>query len=160
MQTPLALQGASSRALALDLGERRIGVALSDTLGMVARPLEIFSRTSRKADFAHIGALVTTHQVTAVVVGLPLNMDGSEGHQAAWVRDYSAALAKTLTVPVHLWDERLTSEEAEDILRTQGKSTAKGTIDAVAAAVILQSYLDSHYQNVHYSHSQSPDCSG
>jgi putative Holliday junction resolvase len=139
------------RALALDLGERRIGVAVSDTLGMVARPLEIFSRTSRKADFAYIGALVTAHQVDAVVVGLPLNMDGSEGRQAAWVRDYSAALAETLTVPVHLWDERLTSEEAADILRAQGKSTAKGTLDAVAAAVILQSYLDSRYLAIHHN---------
>lgn len=155
MQAHLTSQRENMRALALDLGERRIGVAISDALGMVARPLEIFSRTSRKADFAHIGALVATHQAGAVVVGLPLNMDGSEGRQAAWVRDYSAALAETLTVPVHLWDERLTSEEAEEILRAQGKSTAKGTIDAVAAAVILQSYLDNHYQDVH--HSQSPD---
>lgn len=156
MQTSLAPQRANLRALALDLGERRIGVAVSDALGIVARPLEIFARTSRKADFAHIGALVTAHQVEAIVVGLPLNMDGSEGRQAAWVRDYSAALAETLSVPIHFWDERLTSEEAEDILRAQGKSTAKGTLDAVAAAVILQSYLDSYYQDAHYS--QSPDC--
>lgn len=155
MQTPSASRNVNFRALALDLGERRIGVAISDALGMMARPLEIFSRTSRKADFAHIGALVATHQVDVVVMGLPLNMDGSEGRQAAWVRDYSAALAETLTVPMHLWDERLTSEEAADILRAQGKSTAKGTLDAVAAAVILQSYLDSHYQGTH--HSQSPD---
>lgn len=133
------------RYLALDLGERRIGVALSDALGMVARPLEIFSRTSRKADFAHIGALVAAHQVDVVIVGLPFNMDGSEGRQAAWVRDYSAALAQTLAVPVELWDERLTSEEAEDILRARGKSATKGTVDAVAAAVILQSYLDTRH---------------
>jgi putative Holliday junction resolvase len=149
------MRSASFRALALDLGERRIGVAVSDALGMVARPLEIFSRTSRKADFAHIGALVTTHQVVAVVVGLPLNMDGSEGRQAAWVRDYSAALAETLAVPVHLWDERLTSEEAADILRAQGKPTAKGTLDAVAAAVILQSYLDSRYLDAQYNEHRS-----
>ncbi len=139
------MRSANFRALALDLGERRIGVAVSDALGMVARPLEIFSRTSRKADFAHIGALVAAHQVDVVIVGLPFNMDGSEGRQATWVRDYSAALAQSLTVPVEFCDERLTSEEAEDILRTQGKSAAKGTVDAVAAAVILQSYLDSRY---------------
>jgi putative holliday junction resolvase len=150
MQIPSASQGAGCRALALDLGEKRIGVAVSDALGMIARPLEIFSRTSRKADFAHIGALVAAHQVDAVIVGLPLNMDGSEGRQAAWVRDYSAALAETLAVPVHFWDERLTSEEAEGIVRARGgshrgKSTVKGTLDAVAAAVILQSYLDSRY---------------
>jgi len=139
------MRPANFRALALDLGEKRIGVAVSDALGMVARPLEIFPRTSRRADFAHIGALVKAHQVDTVVVGLPLNMDGSEGRPAAWVRDYGAALAETLAVPVHFWDERLTSEEAIDILRAQGKSTAKGTVDAVAAAVILQSYLDSRY---------------
>ena len=130
------------RYLALDLGERRIGVAVSDTLGMLARPLEIFRRTSRAADFAHISALATTNQVNAIVMGLPLNMDGSEGRQAAWVRDYSAALATALDIPVHLWDERLTSEEAADVIRDQGKTPSKGTIDAVAAAVILQSYLD------------------
>jgi putative Holliday junction resolvase len=141
------MRSADFRALALDLGERRIGVAVSDALGMVARPLEIFARTSRNADFAHIGALVKSHQVDAVIVGLPLNMDGSEGRQAAWVRDYSAALAETITVPVHFWDERLTSEEAVDILRAQGKPTTKGTVDAVAAAVILQSYLDNRYQD-------------
>jgi len=127
----------------LDLGEKRIGVALSDALGIVARPLEIFPRTSRSADFAHIGVLVATHHVDAVIMGLPLNMDGSEGRQAAWVRDYGVALAEAVAVPVYFWDERLTSEEAIDILRAQGKSTAKGKIDAVAAAVILQSYLDS-----------------
>jgi putative Holliday junction resolvase len=132
------------RYLALDLGERRIGVAISDVLGMLARPLEIFHRTSRVADFVHIGALVTRNQVDAVVMGLPLNMDGSEGRQAAWVRDYSAALAAAIAIPVYLWDERLTSEEAADVMRTQGKSPIKGTIDAVAAAVILQSYLDAH----------------
>jgi putative Holliday junction resolvase len=145
------MQSANFRALALDLGERRIGVAVSDALGMVARPLEIFPRTSRRADFAHIGALVASHQVDAVIVGLPLNMDGSEGRQAVWVREYCAALAETLAVPVQLWDERLTSEEAVDILRAQGKSAGKGEIDAVAAAVILQSYLDSRYLDSRYS---------
>ncbi|MEJ5308359.1 MAG: Holliday junction resolvase RuvX [Anaerolineae bacterium] len=139
------MRSTNFRALALDLGEKRIGVAVSDALGMVARPLEIFTRTSRKADFAHIGALVAAHQVDVIIVGLPFNMDGSEGRQAAWVRDYGTALAQALAVPVEFWDERLTSEEAVDILRTHGKSTAKGTVDAVAAAVILQSYLDSRY---------------
>lgn len=133
------------RHLALDLGEKRIGVAISDTLGIVARPLEIFSRTSRVADFAHIEALVTTHQVEAIIVGLPINMDGTEGRQATWARDYSAALAATLPILVRMWDERLTSEEASDILRARGKPAGKGTLDAVAAAVILQSYLDARH---------------
>lgn len=132
------------RTLALDLGDRRIGVAISDTLGMFARPLEMFQRTSRVADFAHIRALIDEHQVQSVVAGLPINMDGTEGQQADWVRDYTAALGETLSVPVVLWDERLTTEEAKDILRAQGKTPSKDWIDAVAAAVILQSYLDAH----------------
>lgn len=135
------------RYLALDLGDRRIGVAISDALGMLARPLEVFERTSRAADFDHINDLITRHCVDAVVVGLPLNMDGTEGPQAVWVREYSDALAETLAVPVHLWDERLTTEEAEDILRAQGKPPAKDWIDAVAAAVILRSYLDSPHRS-------------
>jgi putative Holliday junction resolvase len=135
------------RYLALDLGDRRIGVAISDALGMLARPLEVFERTSRAADFDHIGDLVARHRVDAVVVGLPLNMDGTEGPQAAWVRDYSGALAEALAVPVHFWDERLTTEEAEDILRAQGKPPTKDRIDAVAAAVILRSYLDSPHRS-------------
>jgi putative Holliday junction resolvase len=130
------------RFLALDLGDRRIGVAISDTLGMLARPLEVFKRTSRIADFDHIGNLVTQHQVGALVVGLPTNMDGSESKQTNWVRDYSAALAETLSIPLHFWDERLTTVEAASIMRAQGKAPRKDWIDAVAAAVILQDYLD------------------
>ncbi len=130
------------RYLALDLGDRRIGVALSDRTGMLARSLEVLRRTSRAADFAHIAALVAKHHVEAIVVGLPLNMDDTEGAQAAWVRDYSAALAETLDLPLYLWDERLTTVEAADIMRAQGRRADKQWIDAVAAAVILQSYLD------------------
>lgn len=129
------------RYLALDLGNQ-IGVAISDTQGILARPLEVFKRTSRMADFAHIGALITEYRVEALIVGLPLNMNGSEGQQAIWARDYSAALATALAIPVHLWDERLTTEEATEIMRKQGKPPSKDWIDAVAAAVILQSYLD------------------
>ena len=84
------------------------------------------------------------------MVGLPFNMDGSEGPQAAWVRDYTAALAEEITVPIILWDERLTTEEAKDILRAQGKTPSKGWIDAVAAAVILQSYLDAQARQARF----------
>lgn len=130
------------RYLALDLGDRRIGVAVSDATGILARPLEMFRRSSRAADFAHIAALVAQHDIAALVVGLPLNMNGTEGTQAAWVRDYCAALTAVLERPVVLWDERLTTEEAADVLHLQGRRADKTVIDAVAAAVILQSYLD------------------
>ncbi|MBN1248871.1 MAG: Holliday junction resolvase RuvX [Anaerolineae bacterium] len=130
------------RYLALDLGDRRIGVALSDALGMIARPLEVFDRSSRQADFSHISDLIEAYGADALVAGLPLNMDGTEGRQAAWVRDYTAALASEISVPITLWDERLTTEEAKGIMRAQGKAPSKDWVDAVAAAVILQSYLD------------------
>jgi putative holliday junction resolvase len=130
------------RHLALDLGDRRIGVAVSDSLGIVARPISVFERSSRKNDWQTIGGLITNYQAEILVVGLPLNMDGTEGPQAAWVRDYTAELAENIALDIILWDERLTTEEAKDILRAQGKTPSKNWIDAVAAAVILQSYLD------------------
>ncbi|MGC9521511.1 MAG: Holliday junction resolvase RuvX [Anaerolineae bacterium] len=132
------------RYLSLDLGDRRIGVAVSDSLGMIARPLEVFQRTSRQSDFQHIRALVDELGVETIVVGLPINMDGTEGGQADWVRDYTSALRKAIAVPVVLWDERLSTEEAKEIMRAQGREPRREEIDAVAAAVILQGYLDAH----------------
>ncbi len=131
------------RYLALDLGRRRVGVAVSDALGMLARPLEVFKRSSRVADFAHVAELVKAQGAETLVIGLPLQMDGSEGENIAWVREYSAAMAAAVGTPVEFWDERLTTVEAEDIMREQGKVPDKNWIDAVAAAVILQGYLDS-----------------
>ena len=136
------------RYLCLDLGDRYIGVAVSDMLGMLARPLEVFKRTSRVADFAHIATLTHKHNVTALVVGLPIQMDGSEGTQAAWVRNYSSALGEAVDLAVNLWDERLTTIEAEAIMRKQGKRPTKAWIDAVAAAVILQSFLDAQSEQL------------
>ncbi|MBN1920589.1 MAG: Holliday junction resolvase RuvX [Anaerolineae bacterium] len=130
------------RYLALDLGDRRIGVALSDSTGTLARPLEMFYRSSRATDFTHIVTLVQQHQVGALIIGLPLNMDGTEGTQAAWARDYGMALAQAADLPVVFWDERLTSVEAEDLLRSQGREPGKQALDAIAAAIILQSYLE------------------
>ncbi len=132
------------RYLALDLGDRRIGIAISDATGLIARPLEVMKRTSRAADFAHVAELIEKHDVETLVVGLPLNMDATEGPQAAWVRDYSAELAKVVECPLHLWDERLSTEDAEKIIHQQGKTVrqTKEWIDAVAAAVILQNFLD------------------
>lgn len=130
-----------ARLLALDLGNH-IGVAVSDQRQVLARPLLIFKRSSRAADFTRIAQLVREHQVEKIIVGLPRNMDGSEGSQAAWVRDYSAALQAAVGVPVELWDERLSSVEAEEIVHAQGRKVGRERVDAIAAAVILQSYLD------------------
>ncbi len=129
-----------------------MGVALSDATGMLARSLEVFVRASRVADFAHIAELVLRHRVEALVVGLPLQMSGADGKRTAWTRDYSKALAKVVEVPIHLWDERLTTVEAEEIMLAQGKAPDRRWIDAVAAAVILQSFLDAHHKTQEVIH--------
>jgi len=135
------------RVLALDVGERRIGVAISDPSGTIARPLQTLARGSREEDFAAIAALVAEHGVGLVVVGRPLSLNGTEGPQARRVARYAEALTATLPVPVTAWDERFTTVTAEEILRQtrrkKRRARDKGEVDAVAAAVILQSYLDS-----------------
>ncbi len=131
------------------MGERRVGVAVSDPTGTVARPLQTLVRGSRQEDFAAIAALVAEHDVGLVVVGRPLSLDGTEGPQARRVSRYVDALAAQLPVRVVLWDERFTTATAHEILRqSRGKKRRRqarsaGEVDAIAAAVILQSYLDS-----------------
>ena len=137
------------RVLGLDVGERRVGIAVSDPTGSVARPVQTLVRGSREEDFAALAAIITQHSVELVVVGRPLREDGTEGPQARRVARYARALAVRLPVRVVAWDERFTTVEAEEILREGRKRKerqrvrAKGEVDAVAAAVILQSYLDS-----------------
>jgi putative Holliday junction resolvase len=130
--------------MALDLGDQRIGVALSDALGMFARPLMVIKRTSRANDFNTYKKLIAEYKVQTIIAGLPINMNGSEGKQAHWVRDYVAEFSKAVDIPVRLWDERLTTETAREIMKDSGRHAGKNEIDAVAAAVILQSYLDEH----------------
>lgn len=132
------------RVLALDIGDRRIGIAVSDPTGLIARPLRVLERRSKKEDFAAIAALVAEYGVERVVVGRPLTPKGRVGQQAQRVERYTQALAEALPVPVELWDERYTTVAAEEILRETRKSSArreKREVDAVAAAVLLQDYL-------------------
>jgi len=137
------------RVLGLDVGERRVGIAISDPTGTVARPLQALVRGSREEDFAAIAALVVEHDIGLVVVGRPLSLDGTEGPQARRVARYAEALAARLPVRLVSWDERFTTVEAEEILRQSRskremrRARTAGELDAVAAAVILQSYLDS-----------------
>jgi putative Holliday junction resolvase len=133
------------RILALDLGEKRIGVAVSDATRTIAQPLTFIPRTSREADFESIGQLVQEQQANMLLVGLPLMLDGSVGDKAAWVKDYSAELQKVLDLPLELWDESFTTVQAEASLKARGKKWRKTReqVDAVAASFILQSYLDS-----------------
>ncbi len=136
------------RVLALDLGERRIGVAVSDPTGTVARPVGVVERKSRAEDFAAIARLVAEYGAERVVVGRPLTLRGEAGPQARWVEAYAQALAEALPVPVELWDERYTTVAAQEILETTrrpGKRRRRGEVDAVAAAVLLQGVLETRF---------------
>ncbi|MDX1613889.1 MAG: Holliday junction resolvase RuvX [Candidatus Promineifilaceae bacterium] len=137
--------GKKGRVLALDLGDRRIGVALSDESRMLARGLDVFERTSRQADFEYIGRLVDEHDVSLIIVGLPTLPSGEEGSRAVWARDYAADLDRAVPADVCMWDESFSTQDAQASLRARGKSRRqrKRRLDAVAAAFILQSFLDS-----------------
>lgn len=132
------------RVLALDVGDKRIGVAISDPSQVLARSLKVIQR-SRQQDFAAVARLVEKYEVERVVVGYPRSLDGAVGEQAKKVERYVASLAEALTVPVLLWDERLSTVSAERLMREAGLRGKKKweRVDAVAAAVILQDYLDS-----------------
>ena len=135
--------------LGLDFGERRIGVAVSDELGFAARPLPVVERTSRVQDVARIGEIVSRRKVHMIIVGLPLNMDGSTGPAAQRAQRFARLLGRELDLPVELWDERLSTAEAERALIASGERRARRreVRDGVAAALILQSYLDAHRGN-------------
>jgi len=130
------------RLLALDIGEKRIGVALSDESQLLARPLTAIRRAAKRADFEKIGKLIAEHGVERVIAGLPRTRRGEEGLQARRVRRYVEALAAAIGVPIVYQDERYTSLEAEDRLDVTRKPRSKGDIDAAAAAIILQDYLN------------------
>jgi putative Holliday junction resolvase len=139
---PLSPQG---KLIALDVGLARIGVAVCDGLQLTVRPLAVIQRRSRNEDFAQLAQLARQQEAQAVICGLPLNMDGSEGRQAQTVRKWAMRLAQGLRallgrpLPVIFWDERLTTYAAQEIM---AEGNVRGGEDAIAAAVILQSYLD------------------
>lgn len=135
---------AGRRIMALDIGEKRIGVALSDETQLIARSYEVLPRTSRRADFARLAEIAAQENVGFLVVGLPLELNGTEGPLVPWIRDYAAALAKALHLPHTFWDETFTSQQASASLRARGVTAReqRGRLDAVAAAFILQDYLD------------------
>ncbi len=134
-----------SRVLALDYGTKRIGVALSDELGWTAQPLETFERRTLDRDVAHVASLVQVHAVREVVLGFPLQLDGREGPAIQAMRNFAEHLEQGLPVPLVLWDERLTTKAAEDLLIAAdvSRKKRKGAVDRVAAAILLQSYLAS-----------------
>ena len=133
------------KVMALDLGEKRIGVAVSDELRMIARSFGVIKRTSRAADYAKYQNIIAQEKIALLVVGLPVMLDGEEGQKAKWTRNYAGEFAKQLDIPLVFFDEALTTIEAEASMRARnirGKK-ARAQVDAVAAAFILQNYLDS-----------------
>ncbi|MDQ3625053.1 MAG: Holliday junction resolvase RuvX [Verrucomicrobiota bacterium] len=133
------------RSLGIDLGEARIGLAVSDDLGMLAHPLETITLKKVKDPVEHIASVVERDGIGAIVLGLPRNMDGSYGPAAEKARAFAEKLRRRLACPVRLWDERLTTVAAQRSLHASGRNVkqSRPVIDQVAAQLILQGWLDS-----------------
>lgn len=136
---------AKTRILALDLGKKRIGLAISDPLGITAQGLPNLVRINKRADLAALEHIIVAREVGSILLGNPINMRGTEGRQSGWVHEFATALEKQTHLPVKLWDERLTSVEAGRVLRSSGISIEKraAAVDRLSAVILLQSYLDS-----------------
>jgi putative Holliday junction resolvase len=134
------------RILGLDVGERRIGIAISDASGMLATPLTTIQATPQAQAIAQLVTLTQEHAAVLVVVGLPLTLRGEVGPQAQAVQTFGDALAAELPCPIQFFDERLTTVAAEQMMRDMGikPERRKQQIDQVAAAIILQDFLDHH----------------
>ena len=138
------------RILGLDYGSKTVGTAISDAGLLIAQPLETITRTKEdklRKTFARIEALIEEHDIGLIVLGLPLNMDDSEGERAKKTREFKEALEKRTGMEVVLQDERLSTFSAEEVLEEMGvkKSDMKRYVDKIAASYILQDYLDSNY---------------
>lgn len=135
----------TGRILALDLGKKRIGLAISDGLGITAQGLPTLGRRNKRTDLAVLGALIRERAVTQILMGNPLHMSGATGRQSEWAREFAEALEKHTGVPVKMWDERLTTVEASRVLRQSGIGIEKraAAVDRLSAVILLQSYLDS-----------------
>lgn len=134
------------RLLALDVGDRRIGVAMSDPDGILASPFTTLERQAKDRSLEEILRIAEENDVAEIIVGIPYLMSGRVGPQARITMDYADSLAKQTHLPIRRVDERLSSIQAERLLRESGvrPSENKGKIDAAAAAIILQAYLDSN----------------
>ena len=138
----------AKRVLGLDVGSKRIGIAISDPLGITAQGLETLQRQNKRLDFEKLAKLAHDYEVAEIVVGFPLRMSGEEGIQAEKMQIFAEELRKRLQLPVHLWDERLTSAEANRLLReTEMSIRRRGqVVDQMAAVLILQSWMEHRAQ--------------
>jgi putative Holliday junction resolvase len=132
------------RVLGLDVGSKRIGLAVSDLLGITAQGLETIHRQNKRLDFGQLEKVIREYEVTAIVVGYPLRMSGAEGIQAEKMQRFAEELRQRFPVPVHLWDERLSSAQANRLLRETDMSIKRRgeVVDQMAAVLILQSWMD------------------
>ena len=132
------------RILGLDVGSKTIGVAVSDPLGFTAQGLNTIRRKNKRVDFAQLEALIRQYQIAEIVVGYPLRMSGAEGAQAEKMQQFAQELRQRFELPVHLWDERLTSAEANRLLRDSEMSIKRRgeVVDRLAAVLILQGWMD------------------
>jgi putative Holliday junction resolvase len=136
------------RTLSLDIGDKRIGVALSDPTGILATPLTILNRSDDTPEIEAITEIISQHEVSQVVVGLPRSMDGSIGKQAEKVKTFTQKLCNRIEVPIKFRDERLTTVSARRLMQSNNTRKTRVKVihdDAIAAAIILQSYLDEEH---------------
>jgi len=142
--------GPSPRFLGLDVGNRRIGVAVSDELGLTAQPVMTLERKrNRRDDLRSLGRLARKFGVSAIVVGNPLRLSGEESSQTVKTQTFASELGELTGLPIHLHDERMTTHEAHQILYEAGhaRQQHRRVVDQVAATLILQSFLDESYRN-------------
>jgi putative Holliday junction resolvase len=132
------------RVLGLDVGSRTIGMAVSDPLGITAQGLPTLRRTNKRGDYARLDSVLREFAVAEIVVGYPLRLSGAEGTQSEKMQVFAEELRKKFKLPVHLWDERLTSSQANRILRDADLSIKRRgeAVDRMAAVLILQSWME------------------
>jgi len=136
------------RVLGLDVGSKTIGIAISDPLGITAQGLETIRRKNKRLDFEQLAGLLQKYEVSEIVVGYPLRLSGAEGRQSEKMQLFAEDLRKKFGLPVHLWDERLTSSQANRVLREAELSIEKRgkAVDRLAAVLILQNWMDARRQ--------------
>jgi putative pre-16S rRNA nuclease len=135
---------ASGRILALDVGSKTIGRAVSDPLGITAQGLETIRRKNKRTDFEQLGRTIAEYDVREIVVGYPMHMSGEAGSQSLKMKEFAGELQRKFGLPVHLWDERLTSAQANRLLREAELSIRRRAqvVDRLAAVLILQSFME------------------
>jgi len=138
------------RLLGIDYGDRRIGISTSDTMGMVATPKKTIHYTSQKAAISEIAELIKELEISKIIVGLPLHMSGEEGELVDKVRAFVEKLKTKTEMPIELWDERLSSAQAQATMHEMNvrQEKKKQLVDQLAAQLILQSYLDSQSDTI------------